>query len=55
MIFYKENSFYNMISMFANSKFNKDISNWKINKNCETLYMFDNCPIKQEYKPKKIK
>ena len=40
-----------MGDMFAKSKFNQDISNWKINKSCYTRYMFDNCPIKEEYKP----
>ena len=42
----------NMNGMFRSSEFNKDISNWKINKNCDTLYMFDKCPIKEEFKPK---
>ena len=37
--------------MFQNSKFNGDISNWKINKKCNTWFMFDGCPIKEEYKP----
>ena len=41
-----------MGDMFVKSKFNQDISNWKINKQCYTRYMFDNCPIKEEYKPK---
>ena len=41
-----------MCSMFMHSKFNKDISNWKINKKCNTWFMFDGCPIKDEYKPK---
>jgi hypothetical protein len=37
--------------MFSDSKFNKNISNWKINSNCETNDMFSNCPIKEIYKP----
>ena len=41
-----------MCSMFMHSKFNEDISQWKINKNCNTWFMFDGCPIKEEYKPK---
>ena len=40
-----------MASMFAYSGFNQDISNWKINKDCNTIAMFKNCPIKDEYKP----
>ena len=39
--------------MFYKSKFNQDISNWKINKDCKTWFMFDiKCHIKDEYKPK---
>ena len=39
--------------MFKNAKyFNKNISTWKINKNCYTSEMFMNCPIKYEYRPK---
>ena len=40
-----------MSSMFDHSKFNQDISNWKIRKDCKTLLMFNDCPIKEEYKP----
>ena len=40
-----------MWGMFSNSDFNKDISKWKINENCDTTYMFLECPIKEEYKP----
>ena len=40
-----------MGDMFAKSKFNQDISKWKINKQCYTRYMFDGCPIKEEFKP----
>ena len=38
--------------LFNDSEFNGDISNWKINKNCNTWFMFDGCPIKEEFKPK---
>ena len=41
-----------MMKMFVLSKFTQDISNWKINKQCYTRYMFDGCPIKEEFKPK---
>ena len=45
----------NMCGMFWKSKFNQDISNWKINPECYlTYWMFDDCPIKDEYKPKKL-
>ena len=42
----------NMSYMFFKSKFNGDISNWKINEDCDTLNMFKNCPIREEFKPK---
>ena len=41
----------NMDSMFKITDFNQDISNWKINKDCDTTNMFDDCPIRKEYKP----
>ena len=44
----------NMCGMFQKSKFAKDISNWKINKDCDTTDMFNDCPIKEEYKPKTL-
>ena len=44
-----------MRGMFAYSNFNQDISNWKINKKCDIGYMFNDCPIKEEYKPKSLK
>ena len=44
----------NMKGMFYKSNFNKDISNWKINKDCDTRHMFEDCPIKEEYKPKTL-
>ena len=40
-----------MWGIFYKSRFNQDISNWKINKYCKTIAMFNNCPIKKEYKP----
>ena len=40
--------------MFDKSDFNQDISQWKINKNCNTWFMFDLCPIKEEFKPKSL-
>ena len=44
-----------MWGMFYKSKFNQDISNWKINKDCVRFNMFDYCTIKEEYKPKAIR
>ena len=41
----------NMSQLFRESKFNQDISNWNIREDCKTIGMFDNCPIKEEYKP----
>ena len=38
--------------MFCGSEFNQDISKWKINANCNTSCMYNNCPIKEEYKQK---
>jgi hypothetical protein len=43
-----------MHSMFCNSEFNKNISNWKIKNNCITLNMFLKCDIIERYKPKGI-
>ena len=45
----------NMSGMFDGAIFNQDISNWKINKDCDIDYVFYNCPIKEEYKPKSLK
>ena len=42
----------NMYRMISNSRFNQDISNWKIDKDCRTTAMFNDCPIKEEFKPK---
>ena len=44
-----------MTRMFQYSPFNQDISNWNISKDCATDFMFLECPIKEEYKPKGIK
>jgi hypothetical protein len=41
-----------MSNMFCCSSFNSDISKWKINSDCDVHNMFDECPIKKEYKPK---
>lgn len=41
-----------MYCMFEHSKFNQDISNWKINEDCDVEKIFYNCPIKEEFKPK---
>ena len=32
-----------------------NVSNWNINSRCSIEYMFDNCNIIDEYKPKNIK
>ena len=43
----------NMSYMFAFcKKFNQDISNWDVSKVKYKIEMFDNCPIKDEYKLK---
>ena len=44
-----------MESMFYKSAFNGDISKWQINKNCSVSSMFDDCQIKEEYKPEYFK
>jgi hypothetical protein len=41
-----------MINMFGATEFNRDISNWELNKDCDTSSMFWLCHIKEEYKPK---
>ena len=41
-----------MAGMFYNSVFNQDISNWDVSNVIHKLYIFDNCPIKEKYKPK---
>ena len=43
----------NMLSMFYDCKsFNQDISGWNVHKVSYIHHIFDNCPIKDEYKPK---
>ena len=32
--------------------FNQDISNWDVSNVDEMVHIFDECPIKDEYKPK---
>lgn len=44
-----------MSFMFENTEFNHNVSNWNINPRCSIEYMFDNCNIIDEYKPKKLK
>ena len=41
-----------MSRMFQHAHFKNDISNWKLRQDCDTVYMFFGCPIKEEYKPK---
>ena len=41
-----------MEGMFAWSKFNQDISRWSISEDCQTDGIFNNCPIKEKFKPK---
>ena len=43
-----------MDGMFYQGKFNQYISNWKIRPDCDIAYMFFECPIKEEYKPKSM-
>ena len=45
----------NMSGMFDESTFNQDISNWNIRQDCDIDYLFYNCPIKEEHKPKSLK
>ena len=42
----------NMGGMFFGSVFNQDISNWDVSNVIRTLFIFDNCPIEEKYKPK---
>ena len=42
----------NMWSMFRRSGFNGDISNWDVSNVKNTQFIFIDCPIKDEYKPK---
>ena len=45
---------WNMTGMFCNSKFDKDISSWNIKENAGIKYMFLQCPIRDEFKPKRL-
>ena len=45
----------NLYKLFFKSDFNKDVSNWNIDEDCDVRYMFDNCPIKDEFKPKALR
>ena len=42
----------NMKCMFAYSNFNSDISKWNVSNVIRKLFIFDNCPIEEKYKPK---
>ena len=42
----------NMGGMFVGSKFNGDISKWNVSNVIRKLFIFDNCPIEEKYKPK---
>jgi hypothetical protein len=41
-----------MNSMFENSIFNGDISQWDVSNVTDKYKIFSGCPIKKEYKPK---
>ena len=42
-----------MTFMFQNcNSFNQDLSGWDVSKVTDMVGMFDDCPIKEEYKPK---
>ena len=43
-----------MSHIFIGAKFNQDISNWNIRPDCSTKYMFLDCPIRREFKPKAL-
>ena len=42
----------NMKYVFSYSKFNGDISNWDVSNVTNNVHIFDDCPIKEKYKPK---
>ena len=42
-----------MSYLFEDSDFNGDISKWNVSEDTEIFGMFDNCPIKDKYKPKR--
>jgi surface protein len=39
---------------FSAESFDQDISGWKLNEKCDCLFMFDDCLLKEEFKPKGI-
>jgi surface protein len=41
-----------MVGMFADSKFNGDISNWDVSSVTDLDFIFEDCPIPKEHKPK---
>ena len=41
-----------MQSLFDSSMFNGDISNWDVSNVKVNVHIFDDCPIKEKYKPK---
>jgi surface protein len=41
-----------MVGMFEKTEFNFDISKWDVSSVKYFNKMFDDCPIKEEYKPK---
>ena len=40
-----------MVEMFCESNFNQDISKWDVSNVKSYKDIFNNCPIKQSYKP----
>lgn len=40
-----------MVALFHNSLFNGDISQWDVSKVGFSQRMFENCPIRDEYRP----
>ena len=41
--------------MFYNSVFDQDISGWIISDACDDGYLFEDCQIREEYKPQKYR
>jgi hypothetical protein len=41
-------------SMFKDSNFKQNISNWKINPKCNANWVFYNCDISSKHKPKAL-
>jgi hypothetical protein len=43
-----------MTCMFDSAKsFNQDLSSWQLKPHSRAAYIFDNCPIKKEYRIKR--